>query len=470
MRSTIWWCGIASLALAAPAALAMQDPATQDPPAQESAAPAPAAPSPSDAQRLEELEQKVRILERREEVNAEADKAKGRALATAGKDGFSLRSADGDFVLRLRGYVQLDGRYFEDDPRPASDTFLVRRARPILEGTLYGRFDFRIMPDFGGGQTVLEDAYLDARFTPALQLRAGKYKPPVGLERLQSATDILFVERALPTNLVPNRDVGVMLHGDLPAGMSYSLGAFNGVPDGAVGDLDTNDGKDVAARLFFEPGKGGSGPLAGLGVGIAASTGNESGTAASPNLPTYKTGGQANLFAFRSDGTAAGTAVAAGRHTRLSPQLTWYAGPFGVLAEYVESRQRVARGAVSADIPADAWQVAFSYVLGGKASYRGALPDHPFDPAAHRFGAVELAARYNELTVGDAAFPLFANPASSARQARAWAVGANWYLNRGVKWMLDYEQTTFRGGAASGNLGGDRPDEKALLGRFQVSF
>jgi len=419
MRLAIGWC-IASLALAAPLAAASQDPAVE---------------------------------------------------ATAGKDGFSLRSADGDFLVKIRGYVQLDGRYFQDDPRPSSDTFVVRRARPILEGTLYGRFDFRIMPDFGGGQAVLQDAYLDARFSPAFQLRAGKYKPPVGLERLQSATDILFVERALPTNLVPNRDLGVMLHGDLAGGRaSYSLGAFNGVPDGGSGDIDTNDGKDVAARIFFEPGKGGGGPLAGLGLGVAGSAGNQSGTAAAPNLPAYKTGGQANFFAFRSDATAAGTAVAAGRHTRLSPQLYWYAGPFGLLAEYVESRQRVARAATSgniaADVKADAWQVALSYVLGGRASYRGALPDHPFDPAAHRFGAVELAARYNVLAVGDEAFPLFANPASSARRAAAWAVGANWYLNRGVKWMLDYEQTTFRGGAASGN----RPDEKALLGRLQVSF
>jgi phosphate-selective porin OprO/OprP len=444
MRLTIdriWWLSCAAFVLAIPAL--SQSEAAEAPPA-----PAPeAAPAAPADQRLEELDQKVRVLERRAEVAAEqeAEKAKGKAQVTAGKDGFGLRSADGDFVLKIRGYVQLDGRYFQDDPRPASDTFVIRRARPILEGTLYGRFDFRIMPDFGGGTTVLQDAYADARFTPAFQLRAGKYKPPVGLERLQSATDLLFVERALPTNLVPNRDLGVMLHGDLAGGRaSYALGAFNGVPDGGNGDLDTNNGKDVAARLFFEPGKGGGGPLAGLGLGIAGSSGNQSGTAAAPNLPSFKTGGQATFFAFRSDTTAAGTAIAAGRHTRLSPQLYWYAGPFGVLAEYVESRQRVARAAAAADLQSDAWQVALSYVLGGKASYRGALPDHPYDPAARRWGAFELAARYHQLDVGSAAFPLFANPASAARRAAAWAAGVNWYLNRGLKLMLDYERTASR--------------------------
>jgi phosphate-selective porin OprO/OprP len=39
--------------------------------------------------------------------------------------------------------------------------------------------------------------------------RAGQYKAPVGLERLQSASAIVFLERAFPTELAPNRDRGV---------------------------------------------------------------------------------------------------------------------------------------------------------------------------------------------------------------------------------------------------------------------
>ena len=161
--------------------------------------------------------------------------------ATAGGDGFSLRSADGNFQLKVRGYVQADARYFlDDDERPATDTFILRRVRPIFEGTLYKIFDFRIMPDFGGGQTVLQDAYIEGKLSPRFRVRAGKFKAPVGLERLRSGTDILFVERALPTNLVPNRDLGLQIGGDLGGGVaSYAVGVFNGVPDGgsaALGD------------------------------------------------------------------------------------------------------------------------------------------------------------------------------------------------------------------------------------------
>jgi phosphate-selective porin OprO/OprP len=39
-------------------------------------------------------------------------------------------------------------------------------------------------------------------------LKAGKFKPYVGLERLQSGADIKFIERSYVSNILPNRDVG----------------------------------------------------------------------------------------------------------------------------------------------------------------------------------------------------------------------------------------------------------------------
>src|SRR6185369_4205301 len=147
----------------------------------------------------------------------------------------------------------------------------------------------------------------------------------------------------------------------------------------------------------------------GLGFGIAASTGNQSGTtisAATTGLAGSRSGGPLTFFSYRSDGTAAGTTLADGRRQRLSPQAYWYAGPFGLLAEYVRSSQEVRRGATSATIENDAWQVAGSYVLfGGVPSYRGVDPKRPYDAASHAWGALELAARYNRLNVDDKAFP-----------------------------------------------------------------
>jgi phosphate-selective porin OprO/OprP len=423
-------------------------------------------------EKLQELDQKVRVLERKDELRqeAEAEKAKTAPSVTAGKDGFSIKSADNAFVFKLRGYMQLDGRFFsKDEQKPGIDTFTVRRARPIFEGTVYKIFDFRIMPDFGQGTAVLYDAYLEARFSPYFKVRAGKFKPPVGLERLQSATDTLFVERALPTNLVPNRDVGIQASGDVNGGVvSYAVGVFNGVADlGNQADADNNNSKDTAGRIFVQPFLAAGGPLKSLGLGVSASTGIHEGTLTSPGLPGYRTPAQQTFFSYRSDGTAAGTVLADGRHTRLSPQGYFYSGPFGLLAEYVQSKQEVRRGAVSGDLDHRAWQAAASWVIaGGEASFRGVNPKQAFDLASHTWGAFEIAARYSVLDLDDKTFPVFANPASVARSARAWALGLNWYLNRNLRVMLDYERTRFDGGTATG----DREDENILFSRFQIAF
>jgi phosphate-selective porin OprO and OprP len=443
--------------LALPAAVRAQEPEPE--------------PTPTVEERLDELDQKIRVLDRKTELDKEAaaEKAKTAGQATAGKDGFNLKSADGNFQLKLRGYVQLDGRFFQsDDQRPGTDTFTLRRVRPIFEGTLYKIFDFRIMPDFGGGQTVLQDAYLEARFNPAFRVRAGKFKPPVGLERLQSATDILFVERAFPTNLVPNRDLGIQLGGDVAGGVAnWAVGVFNGVPDGGSADGDTNDDKDYAARVFFQPFIKGSGPFKNLGFGVAGSTGEQSGSLTAPNLPAFRTPGQQTFFSYRTDGTAPNTVIADGDRTRFSPQGYFYSGPFGLLAEYVTSKQAVRRGTDARDLEHKAWQVAASWVLtGGEPSYRSVNPKKVFDPAAGTWGAFEIAARYHKQDLDDETFPVFANITSSASAVEAWALGFNWYFNRNLRLMFDYETTSFEGGATSG----DREDEKILFSRFQIAF
>ncbi len=47
-------------------------------------------------------------------------------------------------------------------------------------------FDFNLTPDFAGSAATIFDAWLNYRIGPELQLRAGKFKEPLGLENLQS--------------------------------------------------------------------------------------------------------------------------------------------------------------------------------------------------------------------------------------------------------------------------------------------
>ena len=48
----------------------------------------------------------------------------------------------------------------------------------------------------------------------------------------------------------------------------------------------------------------------------------------------------------------------------------------------------------------------------------------------------------------------------------AYGVGVNWYPWNTVKLSLNYELTSFEGGAATG----DRPDEQALFSRFAINY
>ena len=432
-----------------------------------------AAAIPAIEERLEELDAQIRVLARQMEIDKEqaAAAAKSAPVVQAARDGFSFRSADGAFRLRLRGYVQSDGRFFlEDDTRPAVDTFVMRRVRPIVEATLFNQFDFRIMPDFGGGTTVLQDAYIDARFRPDFKIRAGKFKPPFGFERLMSATELPFIERALPTALVPNRDVGVMVHGDLLAGnLAYAGGIFNGVPDGGSADSDAQDGKDLVARVFVQPFRTArDSRWQGLGAGIAVSYGVQHGSPTSTILPTFRTSGQQTLFTYLAQDTTGPAAFADGDHTRVSPQFHYYYRSYGVIGEYVYSSGNVRRGNGAAVLDNSAWQIAGTWVVTGETpSYRGVAPRSAFDPKNGKWGALEVLARYHELKLDPDTFPLFASAAASARSVDGWTVGTNWILNTGVKISANFEHLNFTGGAAAG---ANREAENALLSRIQIAF
>ncbi len=96
--------------------------------------------------------------------------SKSMASISAGADGFSFQSEDTNFVIALHGLIQADSRTFwSDDKAKGNDAFLLRRARPILSGTVYRDFDFLFTPDFAGNTVQIVDAQINYRLQPELQ-------------------------------------------------------------------------------------------------------------------------------------------------------------------------------------------------------------------------------------------------------------------------------------------------------------
>lgn len=415
------------------------------------------------------LEQRLLVLERKLELQQEdaATKAGSTSIVTVNEKGLSAKSAAGDFEIKVKGLVQADQRlYFGDDDVPFNDGFLFRRIRPTIEGSFGSLIGFRLTPEFAGDSATIVDAYVDVKFDPAYTLRVGKVKGPIGLERLQSGGATALIERAFPTELAPNRDIGAQLQGELAAGrVNYVVGVYNGTPDGRdAPTTDADDNFEYAGRIFFEPWKNDANALSGLGFGFAASIGDKEG-AGNNFLPRYRTPGQNIFFNYRN------TILADGEHFRLSPQAYYYRNAFGLQGEYIQSKQELLVNGLPAtrtDLTNSAWQLTGSWVLTGEdAGYRGVVkPSSPFNSSGEGWGAFELVARYGELDIDDDAFPLYANLSTAASKATAWGVGLNWYLNSNLKLVFNHTHTKFDGGA----VGGDREDEDTFFSRIQLSF
>jgi phosphate-selective porin OprO/OprP len=371
-------------------------------------------------------------------------------LTVTWQDGFVMQSADGDYRLQLGTLIQADGRFSVDDPPQIVNTFIMRKARPIIAVRFARYFDVRLVPDFGNGTATLADAYFDTRFSTAFRLRAGKDKTPVGYEILTGDAYVLFPERSLASSLVPLRDVGFQAQGDVGGQkMSYAVGIFNGIPDGTTSstDVDSNGNKDVAGRIVVRS-------KSGFGAHLGMSAGNQRGA-----LPSFRTSiGQA-WFAYATGVTANGL------RTRVSPAAFVYRGPLGVFGEYVRSAQELGRGSVPQNVVNQAWDVTASYVLTGEAaSDRGVRPKNPFDPTTHHWGALQLLARRSHLDVDQLAFDSALALPGSSRRAHQTSIGLNWYPTAFVKWYAAYEHIEFHTATFT------RPSENSLTFRAQVAF
>ena len=119
-----------------------------------------------------------------------------------------------------------------------ADTFILRRVRPTFEGTFGGIYDFKFMPDFAGGRSDHRRRLRRGAFQSRRRASpSASSSRPSDSSACKARRDIRFIERGLPTNLVPNRDLGVQLSGDFAGGaFAYQVGYFNGVTDGQSSD------------------------------------------------------------------------------------------------------------------------------------------------------------------------------------------------------------------------------------------
>ncbi len=153
---------------------------------------------------------------------------------------------------------------------PISNEFLIRRARLTAEIDFNDWISGKIQPDYGEGEVSLKDAYLRLSFDPAFRATLGQFKRPFDLFELTSSTQILVIERAggirgLNTCSGPggictysrfteklgysDRDIGVMVEGEVGGRFEYAVSVTNGT---GANTEEENGTKSYTGRLAVE--------------------------------------------------------------------------------------------------------------------------------------------------------------------------------------------------------------------------
>jgi phosphate-selective porin len=355
--------------------------------------------------------------------------------------------------FQLDASALLEGNMTSTDPDPAGEgtVFEWNRRRIGVQGSVTKYVEYEVDYGFDAANeknAEWRDVFVNLRPTSYAQLRGGKFKIPFGYERLTGPGNLDFVYRTRVSDaLTPGRSIGVMVHGRaFNRLLRYAVGTFEdgGDQPPAVEPVEPlpdeqppEEGRTWAARATVAPLRLTSlpGGYNNLEVGGAYSHGT---------VPEGRNHLQGDTvfggeFFDRQYYTK-------GPRTRFGLEVSWAMGPASLAAEYIVSREaREGLGVgneeqLDNDLPAiegRGWYVAGTWVITGEERDGGVNPKRPLLQGG--FGAIEVAARYDQLRFASAGSP--AEPPSRSPRAaniagngdRAWTLGVNWYVNRWVR-------------------------------------
>ena len=439
-----------------------------------------AAATASESDRLEKLERAVEQLQKRNaelETEVNSLKAKQTAVVPEGKMKTKIISEGKTYVekvveeklpvyvlqrgpelkLVLGGFIQVN---FEDGDVSAfegrfgqtaiDDRFRLRRARINLTGDYAEQFDFKMEGDFGqsdgtsGNRTAFSatDIWVNYHQFPAAQVKIGQYKAPFGLEQLTPDTQLLTIERTLPTGAItPDRQIGAELWGkpftsiwpeqkDL---LTYYAGIFNG--NGRNITVNDNNNFMFVGRLELQPFKDvfGKGSFLKFGGDVLNSR-DEQGVNIS----------QSSNLLVNSDGSLSPFVLpSADERTAWSVDAWLRMGPFDLIGEYLQEH------------------VEGRTVNGVPPAFSNFTTDGFYVTGAYYFIPKKLQAVVQWQ---------YLNPGQRGNDGLYSILGGlNYYIHGDdLKFMVNYVHTWSDFRQANPEFGEDQFDE--VLGRFQVMF
>lgn len=335
-----------------------------------------------------------------------------------------------DFRARFQGDLRRSDAFVAEDEDVATD---IAKRRVGVEGRLGQIADFQIEYELRNA-VPWRDVYVNYRQFDAVQVQAGTFKLPFGLEENVSSTNLDFVYRTrVSRQLAPGRDQGLMVHGRVLRNIvNYEAGVFRRDGDNTRPKTSARvfGDRTVALRVTADPFRRSESTLSDFQVAAAVT---ESDVA--EGFPSIR--GRTSLGAdfFDSDFWVSG------KRRRTGFEMRWRPGPFSLQSEYIRvTEERRGQSVEDTDLSpflAHGWYLSGTWAVTGERKSNGLdTPDRPFLRGG--VGAIELAGRVEKLTFGSVST---AGVASTSPRAdvilgnanRAVTIGVNWYLNLWIK-------------------------------------
>lgn len=406
---------------------------------------------------LTEEEGNLLLKGRRGEKEIAVQKASNNPTIEVGKKGLMIKTPDGENSIKFGGRMHADYvQHLGDDDLAGGvkgiDGTELRRGRIAMSGTVFKDFDYMIETEFGNDDATARDLFLVYHgFKKPLELTIGQQKHAMSMEIQESSNDIMFTERSVVQTLtVPyfDRALGVNLKG---SGDNWNV--QGGLYGDAIrpGDANADEGHGYAIRgtyaLINEPEK-----VLHIGANYGYRKTSEDNSINSRDARfRYRTSNfsQLSLIDTRSFNDLEDIKLGL-------VEVSAMYGPFSFQSEFANA---TASRRTNADVDFNAFYAQVGWTLTGESrTYKGSdgefkrlKPKNSFDLKKGKWGAWEVAGRFDQLDLQDKNV--------NGGEMKRMSLALNWYLNEDVRVMAGFTRAYDLSGGALRKTDGTFADD-----------
>lgn len=372
-----------------------------------------------------------------------------------------FESKDGAFQWWFDSRIQFDGAMYFENKNPLSNGTLFRRVTFATKAVLNRDWQAEVDLEFAEQVLELRDVWIQYTFPEVnLSLRAGNFKEPFGMERLNSSRLLTFLERSAVSSAFPRgRRVGFAAR-YWTENAQITAGIFGHEPGTKIDKGTKDEGFSSNVRLSYAPvNKHGQN----IHIGAAyAYTIPDAVPDLAPN--TIEINARTESYVFDPKFLHTGDISDVNYYNRFGGEVMGIFGPFYVQGEYQMTKVRRWYGKEDIDLSGGYGMIAFNITGETRYYYADEGEVGPVEKPINSWGALEVAFRYSILDLNDLGAGI------KGGKSNQMMFGLNYYPNSNIKIQLNYSMVDMDENANSkGRLIGD-DDFSFIQMRVQASL